>query len=177
MLIVFRSYEKMEKEVTKILGFRWAALSDKEVKLKQLNFTSPQRRNFWNQKKKLFMFQSFKNDATFEITKKLFPFQSFKNDATFEITKKCYFRFNISHFNYDVTTTQHLKGEGSTARNSSARKKCSTPKSRLLDSVWADSVKIKTARKKISLAVLKKKKKKFFCFIFDLVRFGQVKLG
>jgi hypothetical protein len=46
MLIVFRSYEKMEKEVAKILGFRWAALSDKEFKLKQLNFTPPQRRNF-----------------------------------------------------------------------------------------------------------------------------------
>ncbi len=31
-----------------------------------------------------------------------------------------------------------LLGEGSTARNSSARKNCSTPKSRLLDTVWAD---------------------------------------
>ncbi len=76
-LIVFRSYEKMEKEVTKILGFRWAALSDKEFNLKQLNFTSPQRRNIWNQEKKLFPFQSFNNDATFEITKTLFPFQYF----------------------------------------------------------------------------------------------------
>ena len=38
-------------------------------------------------------------------------------------------------------------GEGSTARNSSARKNCSTPKSRLLDTVRADVKKMKTARK------------------------------
>ena len=39
------------------------------------------------------------------------------------------------------------KGEGSTARNSSAQKNCSTPKSRLLDTVRADVKKMKTARK------------------------------
>ncbi len=38
-------------------------------------------------------------------------------------------------------------GEGPTARNSSARKNCSTPKSRLLDTVRADVKKTKTARK------------------------------
>jgi hypothetical protein len=38
-------------------------------------------------------------------------------------------------------------GEGSTARNSSARKNCSTPKSRLLDTVRADVKKMKTAQK------------------------------
>ena len=40
-----------------------------------------------------------------------------------------------------------VNGEGSTARNSSARKNCSTPKSRLLDTVRADVKKMKTARK------------------------------
>jgi hypothetical protein len=34
-------------------------------------------------------------------------------------------------------------GEGSTAQNSSARKNCSTPKSRLLDTVRADAKKMK----------------------------------
>jgi hypothetical protein len=38
-------------------------------------------------------------------------------------------------------------GEGSTARNSSAQKNCSTPKSQLLDTVRADVKKMKTARK------------------------------
>ena len=41
-----------------------------------------------------------------------------------------------------------IKGEGSTARNSSAQKNCSTPKSRLLDTVQADAKKNETARKK-----------------------------
>ena len=41
----------------------------------------------------------------------------------------------------------NLNGEGSSARNSSARKNCSTPKSRLLDTVRADVKKMKTARK------------------------------
>jgi hypothetical protein len=38
-------------------------------------------------------------------------------------------------------------GEGSTAQNSSAQKNCSTPKSRLLDTVQADAKKNETARK------------------------------
>jgi hypothetical protein len=38
-------------------------------------------------------------------------------------------------------------GEGSTAQNSSARKNCSTPKSRLLDTVRADDKKNETTRK------------------------------
>ncbi len=38
-----------------------------------------------------------------------------------------------------------INGEGSSARNSSARKICSTPKSRLLDTVRADVKKMKTA--------------------------------
>ena len=37
-------------------------------------------------------------------------------------------------------------GEGSTARNSSARKNCSTPKSRLLDTIRADEQIYETAR-------------------------------
>ncbi len=37
-----------------------------------------------------------------------------------------------------VITLSSFHGEGSTARNSSARKNCSTPKSRLLDTVRAD---------------------------------------
>jgi hypothetical protein len=49
---------------------------------------------------------------------------SFKWHNSLSIT--AYFNFN------------EKEGEGSTARNSSARKKCSTPKSRLLDSVQAD---------------------------------------
>ena len=40
-----------------------------------------------------------------------------------------------------------FNGEGSSARNSSARKNCSTPKSRLLDTVRADAKKNETARK------------------------------
>ncbi len=40
-----------------------------------------------------------------------------------------------------------LNREGSTAQNSSARKNCSTPKSQLLDTVRADDIKMKTARK------------------------------
>jgi hypothetical protein len=38
-------------------------------------------------------------------------------------------------------------GEGSSARNSSAQKNCSTPKSRLLDTVRADDKKMKLLEK------------------------------
>ncbi len=38
-------------------------------------------------------------------------------------------------------------GERSTAQNSSARKNCSTPKSWLLDTVWADAKKMKMLKK------------------------------
>jgi hypothetical protein len=41
----------------------------------------------------------------------------------------------------------HLNGEGSPARNSSAQKNCSTPKSRLLDTVRADAKKMKLLEK------------------------------
>ncbi len=40
----------------------------------------------------------------------------------------------------------HVFGEGSTAQNSSARKNCLTPKSRLFDTDRADVKKMKTAR-------------------------------
>ncbi len=39
-----------------------------------------------------------------------------------------------------------VKGEGSSARNSSARKNCSTPKSRLLNTIRADDQIYKTAQ-------------------------------
>ncbi len=42
---------------------------------------------------------------------------------------------------------KYQQGEGSTAPNSSAWKNCSTPKSRLLDTVWADVKKMETAQK------------------------------
>ena len=43
--------------------------------------------------------------------------------------------------------TTNKKGEGSTARNSPARKNCSTPKSRLLDTVRADDKNISICSK------------------------------
>ncbi len=42
----------------------------------------------------------------------------------------------------------NLYGEGSSAQNSFARKNCSTPKSRLLNTVRADDKKNETAQKK-----------------------------
>ena len=36
----FRTYEKMEKEVSNILGFRWYALNDKQFKLTHINVTA-----------------------------------------------------------------------------------------------------------------------------------------
>jgi hypothetical protein len=44
--------------------------------------------------------------------------------------------------------THQSFGEGSSSRNSSARKNCSTPKSQLLDTVRADDKKNETAQKK-----------------------------
>jgi hypothetical protein len=41
-----------------------------------------------------------------------------------------------------------INGDGSSARKSSAQKNCSTPKSRLLDTVRADVKKMEIARKK-----------------------------
>jgi hypothetical protein len=47
----------------------------------------------------------------------------------------------LNNFSYFTTVLERAnvgKGEGSTARNSSAQKNCSTPKSQLLDTVRAD---------------------------------------
>ena len=40
-----------------------------------------------------------------------------------------------------INKNSAFRGEGSTAQNSSAQKNCSTPKSQLLDTVWADAKK------------------------------------
>jgi hypothetical protein len=50
-------------------------------------------------------------------------------------------------FEFESLEVSHRDGEGSSARNSSARKNCSTPKSRLLDPIRADVKKMKTAQK------------------------------
>jgi hypothetical protein len=64
----------------------------------------------------------------------------------FSLLIKTKFSFNFNGIMQwlRVIYSMCLKGEGSSARNSSAQKICSTPKSRLLDTVRADVKKMKT---------------------------------